>query len=66
MRAPRAGKGGQGAEGAGRRAGEGAVERREAGLFGPPLFPLPPSHTTPGPLPLGMCTCKEERVPHSH
>ena len=62
-RAPRAGRGGgqerkeleEGRRGA----------RREEGrqAFGPPLFPLPPSHTTPMSTPLGMCTCKEERVP---
>lgn len=62
MRAPRAGRGGQERKELeeGRRGA-----RREEGrqAFGPPLFPLPPSHTTPMSTPLGMCTCKEERVP---
>lgn len=67
MRAPRAGKGGPGAEGAGRRAGEGArrKEGRQA-FFGPPLFPLPPLHTTPGPLLWGCVRARKSESPHSH
>lgn len=62
MRAPRAGRGAVRSGRSWRRAG-GGPGGKKGGRPSDLLFPLPPSHTTPMSTPLGMCTCKEERVP---
>lgn len=63
MRAPRAGEGGQERKELGGGQERGKEERREAGLLRASSVPSPSLAHHPRSTPLGMCTCKEERVP---